>query len=175
MGHLAHKRNSSKSINTSVQRYGYTIILLKRENIISFKKYRIMFFICDNLSPLHQQYRYSNIQIFEQRQRIKTANFNQIASPKDALYALYQILLKLWRFFLSNIINVFPLFHYYLSLEKGVALHLNKFEFPSSRDALRQIGQNLACGSRIFFYFISVCLLFRYHLPLEKRRGPSLE
>ena len=166
MGHLAHQRNSSKSINTSVQRYGYTIILLKRENIISFKKNRIMFFICDNLSPLHQQYRYSNIQIFEQWQRIKTANFNQIVSPKDALY---QILLKLaqwlWRFFLSNFINVFPLFHYYLSLEKGVALHLNKGCFAPNRVELGLWFQN-------FFLFHQCMFAISLSPPLGKTAWP---
>ena len=32
--------------------------------------------------------------------------------------------------------NVFLLFHNDLPLEKGVALHLNKFESPSPKDAL---------------------------------------
>ena len=33
-------------------------------------------------------------------------------------------------------INVFSLFRNYLPLEKGGALHLNKLEFPSPKDAL---------------------------------------
>ena len=61
-------------------------------------------------------------------------------SPKDALC---QVWLKMaqwfWRRRFFNFINVFSLFHYYLPLEKGGALHLNKLESPSSRDTLCQI------------------------------------
>ena len=35
------------------------------------------------------------------------------------------------------VLNVFSLFRYYLSLKKGVAIHLNKLESPSPKDALR--------------------------------------
>ena len=35
-----------------------------------------------------------------------------------------------------NFVNVFSLFRNYLPLEKGGALHLNKLEFPSPKDAL---------------------------------------
>ena len=37
-----------------------------------------------------------------------------------------------------KILNVFLLFHYFLLLGKGVALHLNKLRFPSPRDAFVQ-------------------------------------
>ena len=39
---------------------------------------------------------------------------------------------------------VFSLFHNYLPLEKGGALHLNKLESPSSKDALCQVWLKLA-------------------------------
>ena len=62
-------------------------------------------------------------------------------SPKDALC---QDLLKfgsvvLEKKFFFNFINVFSLFHNYLPLEKGLALHLNKIESPSPMDTLCQI------------------------------------
>ena len=41
---------------------------------------------------------------------------------------------KFWRFL--KVVNVFSLFGYYLPLEKGMILHLNKPEYPSSWDAL---------------------------------------
>ena len=37
-----------------------------------------------------------------------------------------------------KVFNVFLLFHNYLPFEKGVALHLNKLEFPLPKDALCQ-------------------------------------
>ena len=43
-----------------------------------------------------------------------------------------------------NFINVFSLFRNYLPLEKGGALHLNKFESPSPKDALCQVWLKLA-------------------------------
>ena len=58
-------------------------------------------------------------------------------SPKDALC---QVWLKLAQWFLRrrflNFVNVFLLFPYYLPLENGVTLHLNKLESPLSKDAL---------------------------------------
>ena len=53
----------------------------------------------------------------------------------------------------SNSVNVFPLFLYYLSLEKGMALQLNKLENPTPKDALRQVWLKMArwfCGRKIF-------------------------
>ena len=54
-----------------------------------------------------------------------------IISPK---FALCQVWLKLaqwfWRGTFFNLVNVFSLFHYYLPLEKSMALHLKKFESP---------------------------------------------
>ena len=64
-------------------------------------------------------------------------------SPKDALW---QVWLKLVQWFLRrflNFVNVFSLFHNYVSLEKGGALHLNKLESPSPKDALCQVWLKL--------------------------------
>ena len=69
----------------------------------------------------------------------------EFPSPKDDLY---QVWLKLaqwfWRRrFLKNF-SVFLLFRYYLPLEKGVALHLNKLESPCPKDDLCQVWLKLA-------------------------------
>ena len=66
-------------------------------------------------------------------------------SPKDALC---QVWLKLaqwfWRRRFFNFVNVFLLFCYYLPLEKGGALLLNKLESPSPKDALCQVWLKFA-------------------------------
>ena len=91
--------------------------------------------------------------------------------PKDALC---QVWLKLAQWFLRRrflkFVNVFSLFPYYLNLEKGVALHLNKIEFPSPNYALCQVWLKLAQWflRRRFLKFVNVFLLFPYYLPLEK-------
>ena len=41
-------------------------------------------------------------------------------------------------------VNVFSLFRYYLYFEKGSVVPLNKFEFPSPKDALCQVWLKLA-------------------------------
>ena len=55
-----------------------------------------------------------------------------------------------------------------------MALHLNKFESPLSKDNLCQIWLELALGFwRRFLNFVNVFLPFRNYLPLKKRRVPS--
>ena len=46
--------------------------------------------------------------------------------------------------FFNNFVHVFSLFHSYIPLEKGVALHLKKLESPSPKDALCQVWLKLA-------------------------------
>ena len=67
-------------------------------------------------------------------------------------------------------VNVFSLFHNYLPLEKGRALHLNKLESTSPKDAMYQVWLKLArwFWRSIFFNFVYVFLPFRNYLPLEK-------
>ena len=69
-----------------------------------------------------------------------------------------------------NFVNVSLPFHNYLPLEKGVALHLNKLEYPSPKDALCQVWLKLALWflRRRFFNFVNVFSLFRNYLPLGK-------
>ena len=65
-------------------------------------------------------------------------NKHESPSPKDALC---QGLVNIGPVVLQKIlyyINVFSLFRYYLSLEKGVDIHLNILEFVSPKAALRQ-------------------------------------
>ena len=75
----------------------------------------------------------------------------------------------LWRKRFLNISNIILLIRYYLPLEKGVALHFNKLESPSPKDALCKVWLTLAQWIWIrrilnFMYFS----LFRNYLPLEK-------
>ena len=65
--------------------------------------------------------------------------------PKDALCQVWLKLAKWFRrrrFF--NFVNVFSLLLNYLPLEKGGALHLNKLESPSPKDALCPVWLKLA-------------------------------
>ena len=66
-------------------------------------------------------------------------------SPKDALC---QVWLKLaqwfWRRRFLNFIKVFSLFRNYLPLERGSALHLNKLDSPSPKDAFCKVWLKLA-------------------------------
>ena len=61
-------------------------------------------------------------------------------------------------------------------LEKGLALHLNKVESPSPKDALYHIWLKLAqCFWRKrFLNFVNVFSLFPNHLPLEKGGAHNL-
>ena len=62
-------------------------------------------------------------------------------------------------------VSVFSLFRNYLPFDKGGALHLNKLESPSPKDALCQVGMRLALwlwsrrffliSSMYFHYFVS--------------------
>ena len=56
---------------------------------------------------------------------------------------------------------VFSLFHNYVLLEKGGALHLNKPKFPSPKDALCQVWLKMAQWFwRRFLNFVNVFSLF---------------
>ena len=58
-------------------------------------------------------------------------------SPKNALCQFWLKLAQwFWRRRFSNFVNIFSLFLNYLPLEKGGALHLNKLESPSPKEAL---------------------------------------
>ena len=74
-------------------------------------------------------------------------HLNKLASSSPK-HALWQVWLKMakwfWRRRFLDFVNVFSLFRNYLSLEKGGALHLNKLESPSPKDALCQVWLKLA-------------------------------
>ena len=100
----------------------------------------------------------------------------EFPSPKDALCQIWlKLAQRFWRRFL-NFVNVFSLFHNYLPLKEGGALHLIKLKFPSPKDALCQVWLKLTqwFWRRRFFNFINVCLLFCNYLPLEKGGGPFI-
>ena len=67
-------------------------------------------------------------------------------------------------------VNIFSLFRFYLPLEYGMTLHLNKHDFPSPKDALCQVWLKLALWflRRRFLKFVNVFSPFPYYLPLEK-------
>ena len=68
-----------------------------------------------------------------------------------------------------KLVNVISLFRNYLLLEKGMALHLNKLESSSPKDALCQVWLKLALWflRRRFLKLVNVFSLFPYYLPLE--------
>ena len=51
--------------------------------------------------------------------------------------------------------------HYCLPLERGLVLHLNKFETPSPKNAYCQVCLKFAQ------WFLNVTNVFRYYLPLN--------
>ena len=114
MGHIAHLRKQFKSIN----KYDYIIIITLIQRI---KKKLYENLLVLNLNKL------------------------EFPSPKDALC---QDWLKLaqwfWRRGFFNFVNVFSLSQNYLPLEKDRALHLDKLESPSLKDALCQVWLKLA-------------------------------
>ena len=62
-------------------------------------------------------------------------NKHDFPSPKDALSQVsLKLVLWFWKRRFFKFVNVFSLFRYFLPLEKGVVLHLNKLEFPSPKD-----------------------------------------
>ena len=99
-------------------------------------------------------------------------------SPKDALC---QDCLKMAQRFrrreIFNFVNVFSLFRNYLPLEKGGALHLNKLESPSPKDALCKVCLKFAkwFWRKRLLNFVNVFSLFRNYLPLEKGEALHLK
>ena len=92
-------------------------------------------------------------------------------SPKDALCQVcFKLAQWFWRRGFFNFVNVFSAFRNYLPLEKGGALHLNKVESPSPKDALCQVPVKLAqwFWSRRFLNLVNVFSLFHNYLSLEK-------
>ena len=108
--------------------------------------------------------------------RIKWFFLNKIEShsPKDALC---QVWLKLaqwfWKRRFFNFVNVFSLIRYYLPLERDGALHWNKFESPSPKDALCQVWLYWVSGSVEKDFLIS-SMYFPYFVIISpwKRAGP---
>ena len=69
-----------------------------------------------------------------------------------------------------NFVNLFLLFRNYLPLEKGGVLHLNKFDSPSTKDALCQVWLKLVQWflRRIFYLISSMFFAISLLSPLGK-------
>ena len=101
------------------------------------------------------------------------SNKLQSPSPEDALCQVWlKLALSFWRRRFFNFVNVFSLFRNYLRLEKGRALHLNKLESPSHKDALYQVWLKLVQWflRRRFLNFVNVYSPIRNNRSLEKSR-----
>ena len=107
-----------------------------------------------------------------------TIHLNKFESPlpKDTLCHVWLKLTQwFWRRFL-NIFNIIFLFCYYLPLDKGVALHLNKLESTSSKDIYAKFWWNspVVLEKKIFKYFQYNCNISLLS-PLGEGRGPLFE
>ena len=103
MGHFAHLRNQFKLMNTFAQSIKFIITLIgiiRRKNPLSLFL-RIEWSFCKTLSLLNP--------------RILVPSF-----VENGLLVLNRRSL--------NLVNVFPLFCYYLPLKKDIVFHLNKFK-----------------------------------------------
>ena len=75
-----------------------------------------------------------------------------------------------------NFIDVLSPFRYYLPLEKGMAVHLNKLESPSANNALWHVWLKLALWFRDeAFESLKMSFLYFIISPLVKGRGPTFE
>jgi hypothetical protein len=95
----------------------------------------------------------------------------EFPSPKDSLYQVWlNLACWFWRRRFFKIFSVFLLFRYYLHLETGYPLSLNKLESPSPKDDLCQVWLKLVLWfwRRRFFKILSAFSLFHYYLPLAK-------
>ena len=94
----------------------------------------------------------------------------------STLRRAWQVRLKMAQWFCRRgfikVLNVFLLFPNYLPFEKGVALHLNKIEFPSPKDALCQVWLKLV---QCFWRRRFLKVLFPQLSPLWEGFGPSFE
>ena len=77
----------------------------------------------------------------------------------------------------KNSISFFCYLVMYIPFGKDVAIHLNIFNSASPKDASCLVWLKLAWWfwRKRFLNFVNAFLLFCYHLPLEKRCGPSFE
>jgi hypothetical protein len=98
--------------------------------------------------------------------------------PKDNLYQVWlNLACWFWKRGFLKIFSVFLLFRYYLPLEKGYPLPLNKLESLSPKDDLCQVWLKLAqwFGRRRFLNDPTPFLHFLWLSPLWKGPGPLFE
>ena len=60
----------------------------------------------------------------------------KIIKFRQYIFGYFKSLVEIGRVVQENFVNVFLLIPNYLSLEKSIDLHMNKFESPSAKDAL---------------------------------------
>ena len=140
MGHIVHLRNSSNIIilniisNTSVQSYEYTINI-KRKNVILLFDWS---FFSKNVSSLLPKMPLVKWHCTSFEQTWIPFTKGCFMQSLDEIGPVVQEK-KIFKFcpYIFTIL-------YYLLLERDVALHLNKLEFPSSKDTLCQVWLKLA-------------------------------
>ena len=108
-----------------------------------------------------------------------TIHLNKLESlpSKDALcYVCLKLAKQFWKRICLINLNRNLLFRYYFPLEKGVALHLNKLESPSSKNLYQVwiIWAQWFYRRRILNIF-NIILHFCYYLPFEKGHGLSFQ
>ena len=103
--------------------------------------------------------------------------------PKDALCQVWLRLTQwFWKRRFLHFVNVFSLFCYYLTSNKGMALHLNNLEKPSPKDVLYKVLTyssllNWICNFKIIFRGIFQWKILANRLALVGmacRRRPQL-
>ena len=112
----AHGPHRSPEKTVQINKQAYIIPLIKRRKNINFSII-YCFFIWRNLNPPHSRMLCAKI------------GWNWLSGSEKEFF---------------NFVNAFSLFYNYLPLEKVGALHLNKRESPSHKDALWQFCLKLA-------------------------------
>lgn len=101
-------------------------------------------------------------------QKIATLYLNKIGFPLTQGCYMCFVWLKLVQWLGKQLKNTFfpPLFCFYLPLETGFALKLNKNEFPSPQDAKCQVRIKLPQWLRRFSYFATIICFCYFNLEL---------
>ena len=95
-----------------------------------------------------------------------------IPLPNDALcYVSFDFVQWFWRRIFSNVDNIFLLLKYYLFLENGMALHLNKFEISLPKNILWQVWLKLVQWFQK--RFLNVHVFWSFHCYIPSDRGVS--
>ena len=94
--------------------------------------------------------------------RFLPLNKLEIPSPKEDLSQVWLKLAQCFACYFLNFVNVFTLFWYYIPLKIGGALHLNKLESPSPKDAMSSLV-DIGSGEEDFLH---LSMYFRYFVTI---------